>query len=668
MDQYYWLRDREDPAVLQYLQAENAWTDAAMASTGELQETLYQELLGRIQETDLTVPELEDGWLYYIRTEAGKQYQILCRRRDADGAQEEILLDQNQRAQGHGYYRAAGLTVSPDQRRLAWGEDTSGSEEFVAHVMDLETGAILSDAIPGTSGNIAWAADSETLFYVTLDAAHRPSQVWRHRVGATEADALVYEEHDEAFWVGVELTKSRAFLLIESASHATSETRYAPASRPETPFRVVRPRATGIEYDVTHRGDRFYLVTNKGARNFQLVSVPTSDPSMAWQVVIPATESIKLDAVEAFAGHLVVYEREGGLPQVRIIDIDHGISHRVAFPEPVYNVRRHSNPEWNSRVLRFTYTSLVTPASVIDYDMESQAWTLRKEQVIPSGYDRTLYRSARLLATASDGVQVPISLVWKEPLERNGQRPLYLQGYGSYGINFDPSFSSHYLSLLDRGFIVGIAHVRGGEEMGRRWYDDGKQKKKRNTFTDFIACAEYLVAQGYTSSDRLAITGGSAGGLLMGAVTNLRPDLFATVVADVPFVDVVNTMNDPSLPLTITEYEEWGNPGIAEQYAWIRPYSPYDNLAAKAYPSMLVETSYHDSQVMYWEPAKYVARLRALKTDPNPLVFRIHLGAAGHGGKSGRYDRFREVAFDQAYLLWQDGVLTRGPDGAWRLP
>ena len=661
VDPFFWLRDREDPATLEYLQAENAWTDAAMAHTGALQETLYQELLGRIQETDLSVPELEGGWLYYIRTEAGQQYPILCRRRDADGALEQVLLDQNRRAAGLGYYRAAGLTVSPDQRRLAWGEDVSGSEVFIAHVMDLETGAILSDAIPGTSGNLAWAADSETLFYVTLDAAHRPNCVWRHRVGAAGPDVLIYQERDEAFWVGVELSKSRAFLFIESASHATSETRYAPADRPETPFRIVRPRMPGIEYDVTHRGDRFYLVTNKGARNFQLVSVPTSDPATAWQVVIPGTESVKLDAVEAFAGHLVVYEREGGLPQVRIIDIDAGMSHRVAFPEPVYNVRRHGNPEWNTRVVRITYTSLVTPASVIDYDMDAQTWTLRKEQVIPSGYDRTLYRSARLQATAGDGVQVPISLVWKEPLERNGQRPMYLQAYGSYGINFDPSFSSHYLSLLDRGFIVGIAHVRGGEEMGRRWYDDGKQKKKRNTFTDFIACAEYLVTQGYTSSDRLAITGGSAGGLLMGAVTNLRPDLFASVVADVPFVDVVNTMLDPTLPLTVIEYDEWGNPTADESaYRYMMSYSPYDNVAAKSYPNMLVTAGLNDPRVAYWEPAKWTAKLRELRTDSKRLLLRTNMGA-GHAGASGRYDYLREVAFRYAFVL--DTTAEKGEEG-----
>ncbi len=651
LDQYFWVRDREDPAVLEYLRAENAWTDSVMAPTRELQETLYRELLGRIQETDLTVPELESGWLYYIRTEEGQQYPIVCRRRDVAGALEEIVLDQNARAAGHDFYRAAGLTVSPDQRRLAWGEDTSGSEVFVIHVKDLETGALLSEAIPGTSGNVAWAADSSTLLYVTLDAAHRPSRVWRHRVGTKDPDPLVFEEPDQAFWVGVELSKSRAFLFIESASHATSETRFAPAGRPDKPFRVVRPRITGVEYDVTHRGDRFYLVTNKGARNFQLVSVPASDPSTAWQVVIPATESIKLDAVEAFAGHLVVYEREGGLPQVRIIDIDGGMSHRVAFPEPVYNVRRHSNPEWNSRVVRFTYTSLVTPASVIDYDMDAQTWTLRKEQVIPSGYDRTLYRSARLHATAPDGVQVPISLVWKEPLERDGRRPMYLQAYGSYGINFDPSFSSHYLSLLDRGYIVGIAHVRGGEEMGRRWYDDGKQKKKRNTFTDFIASAEYLVAQRYTSSDRLAITGGSAGGLLVGAVTNLRPDLFATVVADVPFVDVVNTMLDPTLPLTVIEYDEWGNPTADESaYRYILSYSPYDNVAPRAYPNMLVTAGLNDPRVAYWEPAKWTAKLRELKTDDKRLLLRTNMGA-GHAGASGRYDYLREVAFRYAFVL-----------------
>jgi oligopeptidase B len=651
VDHYAWLRDREDPAVLEYLRAENAWTELVMAPTATLQETLYQEMLGRIQETDLTVPELTAGWLYYVRTEAGLQYPIHCRRRDADGATEEVLLDQNVRAVGQGFYRAGGLTVSPDQRRLAWGEDTSGSEEFVLHVMDLDTGAVLSEAIPGTSGNFAWAADSATLFYVILDAAHRPWRVWRHQVGATGADTLVYEEEDEAFWVGVELSRSRAYLFIESASHATSETRYAPADRPESAFRIVRPRTKGIEYDVTHRGDRFYLVTNKGARNFQLVSVPTSDPSMAWQVVIPPTESIKVDAVEAFAGHLVVHEREGGLPQVRIIDIDAGMSHRVAFPEPVYNVRRHANPEWNSRVVRFTYTSLVTPASVVDYDMDTQAWALRKEQIIPSGYDRTLYRSARLQATAQDGVQVPISLVWKQPLEQDGGRPMYLQAYGSYGINFDPSFSSHYLSLLDRGFIVGIAHVRGGEEMGRRWYDDGRQKKKRNTFTDLIACAEHLVKEGYTASDRLAISGGSAGGLLMGAVANLRPDLFATIVADVPFVDVVNTMLDPTLPLTVIEYDEWGNPTDDESaYRYMASYSPYDNVAARAYPSLLVTAGLNDPRVQYWEPAKWTAKLRELKTDDKRLLLRTNMGA-GHAGASGRYDYLREVAFRYAFVL-----------------
>ncbi len=600
--------------MLEYLNAEAAWTDLVMAPTRELQETLYRELLGRIQETDFTVPELEGGWLYCIRSEEGKQYPIVCRRRDVPGALDEVILDQNARAAGHGYYRATGLTVSPDGRRLAWGEDTSGSEEFVTHVIDLDTGASLSRPIPGTSGNVAWAADNRTLFYVTLDAAHRPSRVWRHQVGADGVDALVHEETDESFWVGVELTKSEKFLLIESASHATSETRYAPADRPEAEFRVLRPRVAGIEYDVTHRDDRFYLITNKGARNFQLVSIPASDPSMPWQVVIPPTESTKLDAVEAFAGHLVVYEREAGLPQVRIIDIDGGTSHRVAFPEPVYGLRRHGNPEWNSRVVRFTYTSLVTPASVIDYDMDARTWTLRKEQVIPSGYDRTLYRSARLQATAQDGVSVPISLVWKEPLERNGRRPMYLQAYGSYGINFDPTFSSHYLSLLDRGFIVGIAHIRGGEEMGRRWYDEGKQKKKRNTFTDFIACAEHLVAERYTSSDRLAITGGSAGGLLMGAVTNLRPDLFATVVADVPFVDVVNTMLDPTLPLTVIEYDEWGNPTDDESaYRYMLSYSPYDNVAPRAYPNLLITAGLNDPRVAYWEPAKWTAKLRELQ-------------------------------------------------------
>jgi oligopeptidase B len=652
VDEYAWLRNREDPEVLDYLEQENRYTDAVMGPTGELQQRLYDEMRARIKETDLSVPEPLDDWLYYSRTESGAQYPIHCRRRKAEGSPEQVLLDLNPLAEGKSYLRLGAFDVSPDHRWLAWSDDTSGAESFTLRIKDLNTGEELAETIGNVSASVAWANDNETLFYVVLDSARRPCSLYRHRRGADPAtDELVYFEEDEAFFLDVERTRSRAYLLLQLSSHSTTEVRFASADRPADPFQVIVPRQSGIEYGVSHHGDRFFITTNDEAANFRVVSAPVSDPSKAsWTPVLTHRPAVKVDGTDAFRDHLVVYEREAGLKQVRVITLDGGEDYLIPFPEPVYSIRPHENPEFDTTVLRFTYTSMVTPSSVVEYDMTGQSWTVRKRTEVLGGYDQSLYRSERFFATAADGARVPVSLVYRLPLERDGRRPLWLTGYGAYGISYDPGFSSNSLTLLDRGFVVAIAHVRGGEEMGRDWYENGKLLHKRNTFGDFIAVAEHLVAEGYTSPDRLVINGGSAGGLLVGAVTNQRPDLFAAVVAEVPFVDVVNTMLDATLPLTVIEYDEWGNPNEPEAYACIRAYSPYDNVDAKAYPHILVTAGLHDPRVAYWEPAKWVARLRARKTDGKRLLLRTNM-AAGHGGASGRWDYLREVAFKYAFVL-----------------
>ena len=661
LDHYAWLRDRSDPAVIAYLEAENSYTATVMRPTEALQERLYQEMRGRIKETDLSVPERVDQYFYYTRTEAGRQYPILCRRHDSAGAPEEILLDQNLLAAEHTYFRVGASEVSPDHRLLAYSVDTSGAEEFTLYVKDLATGELRGEKIGGTSPAVAWANDSRTLFYTMLDSARRPCRLYRHTVGSSgSADALVYFEADESFFLDINRTRSRRFLLLDIASHSTSEVRYLSADEPGGSFQVVRPREPGIEYSVTHHAGLFFITTNDGAPNFRLMQAPVSNPSKEnWTPVLPYRPAVKLDGADAFRSHLAVYEREAGLRQIRILDLSSGAEHLVPFPEPVYTVRAHENPEFETTVLRFTYTSLVTPSSVVEYDMASRAWTVRKRTEVLGGYDQTLYRSERIFATAHDGEQVPISLVYRLPFEGDAARPLLLTGYGAYGLSYDPAFSSNTLSLLDRGFVVAIAHVRGGEDMGRAWYEGGRRLNKRNTFSDFIACAEHLIGQGYTAADRLAINGGSAGGLLMGAVTNMRPDLFRVVLAEVPFVDVVNTMLDASLPLTVIEYDEWGNPNDPAAYAYIRSYSPYDNIEPKDYPNMLVTAGLNDPRVAYWEPAKLTARLRAMKTDNNRLLLRTNMGA-GHGGASGRFDFLREIAFKYAFMV---DVLEGGAAG-----
>jgi oligopeptidase B len=652
VDNYHWLRDRSDPEVLAYLDAENRYAELVMRHTTELQEQFYQEMRSRIQETDLSVPERRDDYLYYHRIVEGGQYPVYCRRSVSPEAAEQVVLDQNLLAAGHGYFRLGAVEVSPDHRLVAYTVDTSGAEEFTLFIRDLGTGIILGETIPRISNRPAWANDSSTLFYCSLDASRRPYRLYRHRVGTSQSeDVLVYVEPDASFYMEISRTRSAKYLLLDLSSHTTSEVWFTPADRPNEPFRLIHAREHGVEYSVTHHGDNFFITTSDAAPNFRLVQAPVGRSTREhWSPVLPYRPDVKLDSTDAFRRHLVVYEREAGLRQIRIIDFESGAEHLIPFPEPVYTVRPHANPDFESTILRFTYTSLVTPSSVVDYEMEDHVWTVRKLTQVRGGYDASQYRSERLLATASDGATVPISLVYRLPMDPDTPRPLLLSGYGAYGLTYDPAFSSNTLTLLDRGIVVAIAHVRGGEEMGRAWYEGGRRLEKRSSFTDFIACAEHLIALGYTTPNRLVINGGSAGGLLIGAVTNLRPDLFLAALAEVPFVDVINTMLDASLPLTVIEYDEWGNPSDPEAYAYIRSYSPYDNVEAKDYPHMLITAGLNDPRVAYWEPAKWTAKLRATKTDQNRLLLRTNMDA-GHGGASGRYDVLRETAFKYAFIL-----------------
>jgi oligopeptidase B len=651
IDHYYWLRERENPQVLAYLEAENRHTAAVMHHTEQLQERLFQEMRSRIREDDLSVPEPLGRFFYYTRTEAGRQYPIFCRKWESLDAPEEVLLDQNLLGEGLSYFRVGMMQVSPDHRFLAFTVDTTGAEEFTLFIKDLTEGRLLPDRLSRCAQRLAWANDSRTLFYAMLDEAHRPWQLFRHQLGSEqEADLLLHTESDPGFYLDISRTKSGRYLLLDLSSHSASEVWFVDADRPAEPFQVIQPRQPGLEYTVTHHGDRFFITTNDAAPNFRLVQTPVQTPSREyWSPLLPYRPEVKLDGTEAFGEHLVVYERESGLVRVRIIDLVSGSEHLIPFPEPVYTIHPHGNPEFNTSQFRFTYTSLVTPNSVVDYDLARHTWNVRKQAEV-RGYDANQYRSERLFVAAPDGARIPISLVYRSPLQLNGSRPLMLSGYGAYGLSYDPVFSPNTLSLLDRGFVVAIAHVRGGEELGREWYEGGRRFNKRRSFTDFIAAAEHLIAEGYTSPERLVISGGSAGGLLIGAVVNLRPELFRVVLAEVPFVDVVNTMLDASLPLTVIEYDEWGNPEDPEAYTYIRSYSPYDNVSPKAYPHMLVTAGLNDPRVAYWEPAKWTAKLRATKTDQNRLLLRINMGA-GHGGASGRYDLLREIAFKYAFIL-----------------
>lgn len=660
-DDFAWLRDKDNPDTIAYLAAENAYADSVLAPTAPLQEALYKEMLGRIKETDLSVPVRRDGYWYYARTEEGKQYPIQCRRKGSmDDGVEEMLVDLNELAAGKSFMSLGDLAISDDANLLAYSTDETGFRQYTMVIKDLRTGEFQNWRRERVT-SVAWTTDGQDLFYtVEDDTTKRSHQLWRHTLKGGP-DLLVYEESDEAFSVHVSRTRSRAWLVLQSGSHTTSESRVLPATSGNGVWQVLLPRVPEVEYDVEHHpngpGGGFIIRINDTGRNFRLVRASARQVTReTLQEMLPHRAEVMLESVDCFAEHMIVTEREAGVPQLAVWRIDGHGSYRVEFPEPAYEAYMHANLEWNATTVRIGYQSLVTPASVYDFNLDTKERVLLKQQEVVGGYDASRFVSQRISATAVDGTAIPVSIVRRRDVLADGTAPCFLQGYGSYGYAFPVSFSSGRLSLLERGMVVAIAHIRGGGDLGVPWHDAGKMGHKMNTFTDFIAAAEMLVARGIASKDRLAIEGGSAGGLLMGAVTNLRPDLFRAVVSQVPFVDVLNTMSDATLPLTVGEYEEWGNPEIEEQFGWMRAYDPYTNLKAAKYPAMLVRTSLNDSQVMYWEPAKYVAKLRLLKQDSNPLLFLTNMGA-GHGGASGRYDRLREIAGDYAFILVALGAI-----------
>jgi oligopeptidase B len=651
-DPFAWLRGRDNPQVLDFLRAENAHLDAVLAHTKPLQERLFQEIKGRIQQTDTTVPYRHGPFLYYTRTEDGKEYPIHCRK-PSDQAPEQVLLDLNELARGHDHYAVNAREPSPRHDILAFAEDTRGDRVHTIRFKRLDTGAMLADRLPRASGYLAWANDNRTLFYAAVHPRTlRSYRVYRHVLGTDPArDALIYEENDQEFSVAVSLTKTEAYLVITSYQTVTTECRVIPAKQPETAPRLVLARRRGHEYEVEHFGDHFYLRTNDGARNFRLMRAPVTDTARdRWEEVVPHRPEVLLEGIEVFRDYLVVEERHRGLTRLRIRPWSGEDEHDLTFDEPAYVAHLGPNYELDTATVRLAYASLTTPTSVYDYDMRARRSTLLKREEVLGDFAPERYRTERLFARSPDGVEVPVSLVYRKDLKRSGGNPLLLYGYGAYGISADPYFTSARLSLLDRGFVYAIAHVRGGEDLGRPWYEDGRLLKKKNTFSDYIACAEHLIRQGYAHPRLLFGLGGSAGGLLMGAVVNQRPDLFCGVIAHVPFVDVVNTMLDESLPLTTGEYDEWGDPRKPEYHDYILSYSPYDNVTRQAYPHLLVTGGLYDSQVQYWEPAKWVARLRAQRTNDRRLLLKINM-VAGHQGASGRYRAYREIALDYAFLL-----------------
>jgi oligopeptidase B len=669
VDDYAWLRERENPEVIAYLEAENAYTAAVLEPTAEVQKKLYGEMLSHIKETDVSVPFRDGQYWYYSRTEEGSQYPIYCRKAGSDEgpaeeAAEEIVLDVNELAKGEAFMAVSGLTVSDDGNLLAYSVDNKGFRQYTLQVKDLRTGELLAERVERV-GSIVWAADNRTLFYTVEDEEQkRQYQFYRHKLGALHAeDVLVYEETDERFNIGSGRTRDENYIILESSSHTTSEEQFLPANEPEGEWRLIHPREDNVEYYADHRNGLFFIRTNDKGRNFRLVTALVGRPGREdWTEVLPHNPEVMLEEVDLFDSFFVACERRVGLQHLRVFSFrDAGIEtsgeREIGFPEPVYSAHPHVNRVFETTKFRYSYQSLVTPSSVYEYDVQTGESKLLKQLEVPGGFDRTLYASERLLAKAPDGVEIPVSVVYRRDRLEKGKNPLYVYGYGSYGYPLPVGFNSNRLSLLDRGFVLAYAHVRGGGDVGKPWHDAGRLMEKRNTFTDFIAVVEYLVAQGYGDPKRVAIEGGSAGGLLMGAVSNLRPELFRAVVSHVPFVDVMNTMLDSSLPLTVPEYEEWGDPNQREAFEYMLSYSPYDNLAAMVYPAMLVKTSLYDSQVMYWEPAKYVAKLRTLKTDGNSLLLHTNM-TAGHGGASGRYDYLKEVAMDYAFILRELGALN----------
>lgn len=655
VDDYAWLRDKTNPDVIAYLKAENAYADAVMAPLQSLRNTIYDEMLGRIKQTDVNVPYRSGDWFYNSRTEQGKQYPIYVRRKSLD-APEEIILDVNKLAEGQKFMSVGAFRPSDDGNLLAYTTDNTGYRQYALHVKDLRTGETLPDTAVRVD-DLEWAKDNKTLLYVVEnDVTKRPYQLYRHVLGSTEADPLVYEEKDELYDLGLGRSLTGEWFFVGSDSKTTNEHRIIPAADPAAEPRIVVPRRSDHKYYMEHRGDRFYIRTNDAGINFRVVSAPLSDPQQKnWTEVVAYRKPVKVESAYPFANHLVVNVRENGLSAIEIIDFRDGKMRRVSFPEPAYTVFPGPNRKFDTNKFRYVYQSLVTPNSVYDYDMDANTSTLLKRTEVLGGFDPANYKSERIWATAKDGAKIPMAIVYRKDVDPHGRNPLMLYAYGSYGSSIPDSFSSNRFSLVNRGVVYAIAHIRGGGEMGKEWHEQGRMMTKKNTFTDFVAAAEHLIAEKYTTREKLVISGGSAGGLLMGAVTNMRPDLFKAVVAYVPFVDVINTMLDPTLPLTTQEYIEWGNPNEKAAYVYMKSFDPYSNVTKKKYPAMLVRTSLNDSQVGYWEGTKWVARLRANKTDDNPLLLKVNMGA-GHGGSSGRYDKMREDAWDYAFILWQLGL------------
>ena len=656
VDPYYWLREKQNPEVIAYLEAENAYAGAVIAAAVELEEKLYREVVGRVQETDTSAPIFLKGWWHYTRTVEGLDYEVFCRRRGSMEAPEEVIVDGNELARDHAYFELGYVERSPDENLVAYASDLDGSELHELKFRDLSTGRDLDDVVRGVYYGAAWSADSTTFFYVKPDHAMRPYQVWRHRLGATpDTDVLVFQEDDERFEVNVELSKSRQYIFISVESHVTGEWRFLHSDEPDGELEVIEPRRDGVEYSVDHQDDRFLILTNDGAVNFRLVAAPVASPGRSsWTELVPERPGVRLNFTDVHHGHVVLAQRSDGLQRLEVLNTESGKLHVVEQPDAAYTAFPGSNPDYDSKVMRFFYTSLTAPWQAVDYDMDARDRTIVKEQPVRGGYNRDDYMTERLWATAPDGVRVPISIVYRKG-RAIGPSPLLLYGYGAYEQSNDPMFDSARLSLLDRGFAFAIAHVRGGGEMGREWYENGKLLKKRNTFDDFVACAEHLVAGGYTAPSCLAVRGRSAGGLLIGAVLNQRPDLFGCAVAQVPFVDTLTTMLDDKLPLTVNEYDEWGNPQQREYYEYIKSYSPYDNVRRATYPAMLVTAGLNDPRVSYWEPAKWVARLRATNESDCPIVLKTQMGS-GHMGPSGRYESWREEAFVMAFVLTQFGI------------
>jgi oligopeptidase B len=657
-DDYHWMREKSSPEVMDFLVAENAYADAVMEPTHPLQDALYREMLGRIQETDVNVPYRKGGHYYYSRTEEGKQYSIQCRRKGSMEAPEEILLDLNVMGAGLDFISIGDMEVSDDGNFLAFSIDTTGFRQYELEIKDLRTGEILRERIPRVT-SVVWAGDNRTLFYVQEDPVSKRSfQAWRHTVGGTH-DELVYEEKDELFDLWMYRTRSASYVILAAGSSTTTELWYLSAGDPSGRFAGMAGRVDGREYYADHAGDRFFIRTNDRGRNFRLVTASVADPGRNWNEILAHRDAVMLEDIDCFRDFYVTSERENGVPTFHVTPMAGGKTHAIEFPEPVYVARAVGNYQFDTTKFRFAYESFVTPSSIFDYDMQTRERELLKQQPVLGGFDSKNYRSERLYAKAKDGERIPVSIVYRvAPGEKKHprNRPMLLMGYGSYGYSMDVKFSSGVLSLLDRGMIYGIAHIRGGGEMGKRWHEEGRLMAKKNTFTDFVACCEHLEKAGYTSKEKLAITGGSAGGLLMGAVLNMRPDICKVALVHMPFVDVMNTMLDPSLPLTVGEYLEWGNPNEKPAYDYMKSYSPYDNVGRRHYPITLVRTSFNDSQVMYWEPAKWVAKLREYKQGDELLLLKTKLEPGGHGGSSGRYDRLRDTAFEYAFLLTQLGV------------